>query len=93
MINRDNLRYELDMWENVISVSENQFDALWQELKSVLREHPRTEYEMDSAWRYHNGGYYYKEIRISHPIPGRAFEIMDHLEKAIQFIPIRKKRE
>ena len=92
MINRDSLSHEINIFSIAISISENQFDAFWEELKLIIDEYPSLIYEIDGAWSYHNGGYYYKEIRIDHPIPGRAEEIMERLVNAIRFIPVRRNK-
>lgn len=89
MINRDNLTAETTIWAASISVSETQWSEAENEIARLRQETPGIEFNIPDAWAYHNGGYYYREIAIGHPWPGRAFEAMERIAGAIHWIPVR----
>jgi hypothetical protein len=80
---------EEDIFCASLSISRNQWDEAERAIDRIKENIPGLTIEISKGFKWHNGGYSYKEVRIAHRYAGRAFEAQDYIAEAISDIPLR----
>lgn len=85
MINRDNLKVEIDFGNNfcaAVSVSKNQWAVAEEVIAQMICQNSSLKLHI-SGWQYHNAGYTYKEVLSN------SFEAIDKIALEISVIPVK----